>query len=187
MTATCDVGGCGQPVRSRGWCNTHYRRWQRRGDPGADQPVTPKSTDGCSYVCVRRRLHRERGPATAMSCADCSEPAVFWSYVGGDPDERIDLVREVRFSLDLSRYRARCRSCHRRLAPRRRGPQVDRERVVRLYRAGASSTGIASLLGLTPSAVLAVLHIAGEPIRAPGRRRRTPTHQYRQEPRFHTT
>jgi hypothetical protein len=112
---------------------------------------------------------------------------VFWSYAGGDPDEHRDPARGVRFSLDLSRYRARCRSCHRRLAPRRGGPSIDRERVLRLYRAGASSTGIASLLGVTPSAVLAVLHAAGEPLRAPGRQRRTPIRYHRSDPHFQKT
>jgi hypothetical protein len=179
MMASCAIPGCGQGIRARGWCNTHYRRWQRHGDPGADIPVAPKSSDGSSYLCVRRRLQRERGSATATSCAECGVPAAFWSYAGGDPDERIDPARGVRFSLDLSRYRPRCRACHRRVAPRRGGPRVDGERVVRLYRAGASSTGIASLLGVTPSAVLAVLHAAGEPLRAPGRPRRAPGPQHR--------
>ena len=29
----CNIPGCGQPVRSRGWCNKHYTRWRKHGDP----------------------------------------------------------------------------------------------------------------------------------------------------------
>ena len=29
--STCSVEGCATPVRARGWCNLHYRRWMRSG------------------------------------------------------------------------------------------------------------------------------------------------------------
>lgn len=29
----CAIQGCGKPSRKRGWCPTHYARWQRHGDP----------------------------------------------------------------------------------------------------------------------------------------------------------
>ena len=29
----CLVEGCHKPVKARGWCGTHYVRWQRHGDP----------------------------------------------------------------------------------------------------------------------------------------------------------
>lgn len=31
--ATCSVDGCGGLVKARGYCNTHYLRWWRTGDP----------------------------------------------------------------------------------------------------------------------------------------------------------
>ncbi len=31
--ARCSVGGCTNPVRARGFCNSHYARWRRYGDP----------------------------------------------------------------------------------------------------------------------------------------------------------
>lgn len=30
---TCSVEGCGRPFRSKGWCNMHYQRWIKYGDP----------------------------------------------------------------------------------------------------------------------------------------------------------
>lgn len=31
--ATCSIEGCARPRRKREWCETHYTRWQRHGDP----------------------------------------------------------------------------------------------------------------------------------------------------------
>lgn len=30
---TCSVEGCGLPTEKRGYCNRHYLRWRRHGDP----------------------------------------------------------------------------------------------------------------------------------------------------------
>lgn len=95
-----------------------------------------------------------------------------WSYDGTDPDERTDSARGYRYSLDLSRYRPLCRSCHRHATgPGGAGP-LDVERAAWLYRAGASSRGIAALLDASPSAVLRALRTHGVPIRDRGRRTR---------------
>lgn len=29
----CSVDGCSKPASHRGWCNAHYKRWKRNGDP----------------------------------------------------------------------------------------------------------------------------------------------------------
>jgi hypothetical protein len=169
----CTVPGCDGRHQARGYCHTHYMRWQRHGDPRVAAPVGRRTLGGVSYWSVHERVKTERGPATAQRCAECAKPAVAWSYDGTDPDERTDPARGYHYSLDLHRYRPRCRSCHRRSTIH--GPTgggLDVERAARLYRAGASSRGIGALLQASPSAVLSALRANGVEIRRPGRRRR---------------
>jgi hypothetical protein len=33
MSNNCTVAGCGSPVRTRGWCQRHYLRWLKYGNP----------------------------------------------------------------------------------------------------------------------------------------------------------
>lgn len=37
-TVECMVVGCEKPVFTRGWCQAHYRRWYRYGDPEGFKP-----------------------------------------------------------------------------------------------------------------------------------------------------
>lgn len=34
----CMIDGCEKPVFTRGWCQAHYRRWYRYGDPEGSKP-----------------------------------------------------------------------------------------------------------------------------------------------------
>jgi len=46
----CSVSECDRPTWARGWCGTHYRRWQRTGDPLGSTPRATRgrcSVDGC--------------------------------------------------------------------------------------------------------------------------------------------
>ncbi|GAA3247674.1 hypothetical protein GCM10017691_57160 [Pseudonocardia petroleophila] len=162
----CSVPGCGRPHHARGWCRPHWRR-ARRGTLRPEDPIRDASV-APSYFTVRRRLTARRGPAAGRACAECPRPAQLWSYDGTDPDERTDPPRGYRYSLDLLRYRPRCRSCHRRSAAR----PIDAERVARLYRGGASSAGIAALLDSSPNTVLRILRANDVPIRSRTRRSR---------------
>lgn len=48
-TLLCSIPDCGKPHAARGWCESHYHRWQRHGDPlagtyppkGKLSPTTP--------------------------------------------------------------------------------------------------------------------------------------------------
>ncbi|WP_300008281.1 hypothetical protein [Pseudonocardia sp.] len=162
----CVVPGCGRPHHARGWCRPHWRR-ARRGAVRPDDPI--RDTAGApSYFALRRRLTATRGPAAGRACAECPRTAYLWSYDGADPDERTDPSRGYRYSLDLARYRPRCRSCHRRSTVE----PLDAERVARLYRGGASSAGIAALLDTSPNTVLRLLRANHVPIRSRRRRSR---------------
>lgn len=33
MRKLCSIDDCSSQVKARGWCQKHYRRWQRHGDP----------------------------------------------------------------------------------------------------------------------------------------------------------
>lgn len=42
----CAVPGCGGPIRARGWCDLHYSRWKREGDPGSAAPRRKQNGEG---------------------------------------------------------------------------------------------------------------------------------------------
>lgn len=165
---SCTVPRCERPHHGRGLCRPHWDRFHRGGDVSAEirnAAVVP------GYCAMRQRLATVRGPATAQPCAGCDREAQLWSYDGTDPDERTDPARGHRYSLDPARYRALCRSCHRRATARGVSGPLDVARAAWLYRAGASSRGIAAVLDASPSAVLRALRAHGVPIRS--RRQRT--------------
>lgn len=177
----CNVPGCPRTHKARGWCRTHYRRWQRHGDPLGAVPVAGA---GSSYRAVLARLRSTCGAPERHRCAECGAQGAVWSYDGSDPAERTEAGRGRRYSLDPTRYRPRCRFCHRRalrdaaapVAPppaRRAAPALDVDRAVRLYTAGATAAGIAGLLHVSPQAVLRALRARDITIR-PARSPRTP-------------
>lgn len=92
MTATeCQVPDCSSPVRSRGWCRTHYDRWKRHGDPLAlirprrhDVPPTC-SEENCGKPVDARDLcsmhyRRWRLYGSTVDRSQTREEA-FWSRV----------------------------------------------------------------------------------------------------------
>jgi len=42
---TCTVDGCETPQRARGWCASHYYRWERYGDPAVALARPPATTE----------------------------------------------------------------------------------------------------------------------------------------------
>lgn len=122
-----------------------------------------------TYAAVHRQLAAERGAAAEQTCAECAAPATDWSYDNADPRELTDRVTGCAYSLDLSHYRPRCRSCHRTIdwARRREGrPPLDPEECVALYRDGLGIAALARMFDYNPRDVRKVLLDAGEQLRA---------------------
>lgn len=122
----CAVEGCGRPVHGRGWCNSHYRRWKRRGDPGAARIVRhPSGPDNANwtgdqidYRGAHWRVRLQKGKAKDHQCVDCGRQASEWSYDRLDPNEKIGVTRggvKVPYSTNPRHYQPRCLSCHRKL------------------------------------------------------------------------
>ena len=40
----CSIDGCRRPLHLRGWCNAHYIRWRRHGDPTAGGKMEVRGT-----------------------------------------------------------------------------------------------------------------------------------------------
>lgn len=89
----CSVADCGNPHLARGFCNVHYLRWKKHGDPliGARTRNTC-SVDGCDGPCVGRgwcekhytRWKRHGDPlATRLIVGD--DAARFASYLSLGP------------------------------------------------------------------------------------------------------
>jgi hypothetical protein len=184
MSRGCEVPGCGRPHYGHGYCRAHHARWRRHGDPYAEQPIAAPTVSGTvlSVAGAHRRVRVTRGTAAGHRCAGCGGEAALWSYDGTDPAEHTDPGGH-RYSFDPDRYRPSCRFClHRAIADRhaafprpRRRPALNVERAAQLYTAGASSRGIAALMGVSRDAVLRALRAHGVPIRppvAPARRSR---------------
>lgn len=138
---------------------------------------------GTSYPAALARVTAQRGPVGKRMCAECGTAAECWSYDGTDPEERTHPGKGYRYSLDPGRYRPRCRSCHRRCTVARGAGLVvlapdQVERVVRLYEAGATLRGLASLLRVNVGVVRAALRAAEVELRTgTGRAGRRPVHR----------
>ncbi len=44
----CAIDGCDSPVQARGWCNRHYLRWWRHGDPNTQHRAWNQQSDSCT-------------------------------------------------------------------------------------------------------------------------------------------
>jgi hypothetical protein len=117
----CQEPGCDKPHAALGWCEMHYTRWSRHGDPQtrlptcAEQPMAgpdhPKwKGDAIGYTGTHARVRSQRGPASAHLCAECGAPARQWSYDHTDPNERT--APQGPYSTDPARYRPLCVPCH---------------------------------------------------------------------------
>lgn len=87
----CSIEDCGKPCESRGYCNMHYTRWLRHGDPNTvlrernRNGIAPCSQDGCDKIsrtaglCVKhykQEMYAKRGECSVEGCS------VTWSAQG---------------------------------------------------------------------------------------------------------
>lgn len=96
----CKIDGCGKRVAGRGWCQMHYRRWSKYGDPRPDlppqrvKPQGPCTVDGCTQdqkikgLCGKhyQRTLKYGDPNYVTQIRD-DNVARFWAYAdtsGGD-------------------------------------------------------------------------------------------------------
>lgn len=89
--SVCAVDGCGEPVRTAPYCNAHYQKSRKYGDPlGGRKPPPPRPDDwictvqgcdkplkrGCTQYCAmhyeRVRVHGNPGSAEERSRGTCS-------------------------------------------------------------------------------------------------------------------
>lgn len=79
---TCSVDGCERPAKALGWCNSHYLRVRKHGDPLPDEPVRPGRfrKGGCSIEGCERP-HEARGW--------CRIHYRLWQW-HGDPTKRVN-------------------------------------------------------------------------------------------------
>ena len=92
--ATCSIEGCNGPHYGRGWCNKHYQRWYKHGDPLAPgrPEVAACEVEGCTAtdrlkrgLCNKHylRLRRYGDPLTVQQIHN-DHAARFFSYVDKD-------------------------------------------------------------------------------------------------------
>lgn len=73
----CACEGCGKPAYVRGWCTTHYQRWQKWGDPlkGGWPRKTLCEIDGCGRKAFAKGLcsrhYREQQTTPHCSAEGC--------------------------------------------------------------------------------------------------------------------
>ena len=54
----CSIDGCVRPSFSRGWCQSHYYRWLRKGDPGIDTPLQEHRPHGSGNLTKHGYIQR---------------------------------------------------------------------------------------------------------------------------------
>lgn len=86
---TCSIDGCDRPAKSRGWCEAHYYRVRRTGDPQAAIPIVEKvsgprpcSVQECETIIKRgrycskhgARIYRHGDPAVVYKTGNPNQP-----------------------------------------------------------------------------------------------------------------
>lgn len=75
MPRQCDLDGCSRPHYAAGYCNPHWRRWKRSGDPGSVEVNSPTPGQcgfpecdrpkSCKGLCATHYAQKQRGLSLA--------------------------------------------------------------------------------------------------------------------------
>lgn len=105
----CTVNGCTAAPRSplSQWCEKHYGRLRRNGDPEA----LAERQAFTGYRAAHSRLTKSKGRAADHRCVDCGQGADHWSYNHLDPEPLYSEIG-LPYSMDADCYEPRCRRCH---------------------------------------------------------------------------
>lgn len=93
----CNIDGCSNPRKSRGWCQTHYGRFVRNGDPNLIvkpyRRVLARLAEGIatnSDECLKIDWFKSR-PAALVNNKLMPASRAAWTLVHGDPGDRMVL------------------------------------------------------------------------------------------------
>ena len=116
----CSIESCTRTARyaTTGWCQTHYHRWWRTGDPlglkqerGASGPDSVNwKADDIGYYAAHTRVKKAKGLASQHDCVACGKSASEWAYDHNDPNE--NHWGTVAFSANPDHYQPMCKGCH---------------------------------------------------------------------------
>lgn len=121
MRPKCTIKKCGKPHRARGYCQMHYKRLLRNGDPMVVQREWGHGNLAkvVGYTPAHQRVRKLRGRAAEHLCAHCGAPANDWAYNYEDPSPLVedvqirDTIVPMVYSLNPDCYIPLCHSCHR--------------------------------------------------------------------------
>lgn len=104
----CSVVDCDRRHEAHGYCDRHYRRWRKFGNPLiARAPLR----DDVGYYAMHYRVYAAKGRADEHSCV-CGARAGEWSYDRADPDEMFS-KEGYPYSTNIDHYEPKCIACHR--------------------------------------------------------------------------
>lgn len=111
-----DGKSCERPVHAGEMCAAHVMR-QRQGRDlaapirtcAAHRRIRTKSCIGAHF-----RVYRARGKAVEQTCGDCGGPGHEWALIHERAIETHFDGDGREWSLDITDYSPKCRSCHRR-------------------------------------------------------------------------
>lgn len=90
----CKVADCRQPVKSRGYCRSHYMKWWRHGDPLAGKPrlsvaerlLSQTDRTGDCWIWTGDRVHNGYGRVGIGDRKVLAHRAMYELLVGPIPD-----------------------------------------------------------------------------------------------------